>query len=192
MSKNKIYIMSLVCGLIFSNLTANAFFSFSNGNYNNWNYPYVSRNPLNTLFRIRNSMLPTYNNYNDYNNNYNSSYTAPDFNKYNSKNADISYLLSKMEKKKFRENYESMSIDDRLSQLETEVFGASQSGDYITRVNRLKQAFASEANGNQNTMARQSINPFKSFFSAGSPTSMPVGSDYYNSFNDENSEFYTP
>src|SRR5574344_1083960 len=97
----------LLSGLILQPLSANAFINFSNS-YGNWNNPYVNRSPFYTFSKIRNSMFPNNNN------------------NYNSSNNDVAYLLSKMEKRRFNENYDNLSIDDRLSKLESNMFGAGQ------------------------------------------------------------------
>ena len=221
--KKKILMMTLFGAFISSTLSAGAytpFTTFGNGYNNSWNNPYATQSPLSMIFRMRNSMLPTYNNnrnnnnygnYNNYNDYTNQNYAPQGYNNtqdynnnynndssYNntSRDTDIAYLLSRMEKKKFNNNYNSLSIDERLAKLENNVFGAAQSGDYVNRVNRLKQAFSAEANSDTSqqmaTTNNRRANPFKSFFSSGAPTSIPVDPNYYSSLNDSNTDFYSP
>lgn len=116
------------------------------GNYNNYN---DYSNPNNRRY------YPQYSNQN-YNNDYNNDYDYDSYNN-NSPNSDIAYLLSSEWKKKFNNNYDSLSIDERLAKLENNVFGAAQGGDYVNRVNRLKQAFAAEANPDMSSQWQRQI-----------------------------------
>lgn len=96
--------------------------------------------------------------------------------------SDIEYLLSKMENKRFGQTYSNLDIDNRLDRLDSQMFGAIQSGDYKTRLNRLKHAFAAESSRSYKAKTSK-LNNFKEMFSSGYPTSIPASSDYYSSLN---------
>lgn len=142
-------------------------------NQNSWSNPYANenhyRNPITRFFHTRNS-----------NDSRHHRYPVSTF-----QNTDIEYLLSKMERNKFSQTYSDMDIDTRLNNLESEVFGASQSGDFNTRLNRLRHAFSSEANTISSSTIKNKLDSIKKFFSSGSPTSMPAPTDYYTTLEDE-------
>lgn len=135
-------------------------------NRNNWSNPYAYNNynnPVSRFFRNKNSGL----NSNKYSMN-------------SIKGSDVEYLLSRMERNRFGQEYSNLDIDNRLDRLDSQVFGAIQSGDYKTRLNRLKHAFSAESTRSYKTK-KQKLNDFREFFSSGSPTSIPASEDYYSS-----------
>lgn len=93
--------------------------------------------------------------------------------------SDYEYLLSRMEQTQFGNTYQNSDINERLDRLESEIFGASQSGDITIRLNRLKHAYSAESiNKNKN-------NNLKSFFTYGYPTSIPADRGYYSSLDND-------
>lgn len=99
------------------------------------------------------------------------------------KESDIEYLLSKMEINKFGTASPQVDVENRLDRLEVQIFGTIQSGNYKTRLNRLKHAFSAQAGRGYKTR-NQKTNRFKEMFSSGYPTSVPVDNDYYSSLDD--------
>lgn len=141
--------------------------SFTNSNYTDPSYKYTnpydtfSDNPLLSLFK-KNS---------------NDRYVDKEI-----KDSDIEYLLSKMEKNRFGTSYSNFDVENRLDRLDSQVFGAIQTGNYKTRINRLKHAFSAESTrAYKNKSYNPKRNRFRDMFSSGSPTSIPASEDYYSS-----------
>lgn len=126
-------------------------------NRQNWSNPYdMYNNPVSKIFRKNN------------------------YSKISVKDSDIEYLLSKMEKNSFGQTYDSLGIENRLDRLEAQMFGAIQSGDYKSRLNRLRHAYSAESTRDYKAKGKK-LNRFKEFFSTGYPTSLPADEDYYSS-----------
>lgn len=131
---------------------------------NSWENPYAveSKNPITSFFKRKNS---------------DDKYSGG-----NMDESDMEYLLSKMENKRFGQTYAGLDIENRLDRLDSQMFGAIQSGDYKTRLNRLKHAFSAEST--RSYKAKNSrLKAFKEMFSSGYPTSIPADEDYYSSLN---------
>ena len=131
---------------------------------NSWDNPYAveSRNPITSFFKRKNS--------------------DDKYSRGHMDESDMEYLLSKMENKRFGQTYAGLDIENRLDRLDSQMFGAIQSGDYKTRLNRLKHAFSAEAT--RSYKAKNSrVKAFKEMFSSGYPTSIPADEDYYSSLN---------
>ncbi len=132
---------------------------------NSWENPYdiESKNPITSFFKR--------------DKNFDNKYSKGKMDE-----SDMEYLLTKMENKRFGQTYSDLDIDNRLDRLDSQVFGAIQSGDYKTRLNRLKHAFSAEAT--RSYKAKNSrLKTFKEMFSSGYPTSIPADEDYYSSLN---------
>lgn len=126
-------------------------------NRQNWSNPYdMYNNPVSRIFRKNN------------------------YSKNSVKDSDIEYLLSKMERNSFGQTYNTLGIENRLDRLEAQMFGAIQSGDYKSRLNRLRHAYSAEATRDYKAKGKK-VNRFKEFFSTGYPTSLPADEDYYSS-----------
>lgn len=128
-------------------------------NRNNWSNPYDTayKNPMSKVFRKKDSYS-----------------TTP------LKESDVEYLLKKMEKNSFGRTYDTLSIENRIDRLDAQMFGAIQSGDHKTRLNRLKHAYSAESTRDYKEKGRK-LSKFKEFFSTGYPTSIPASGDYYSS-----------
>lgn len=128
---------------------------------NSWENPYnvESKNPISSFFKRNKN---------------------PDdkYSKGKMDESDMEYLLSKMEDKRFGVTYSGLDIENRLDRLDSQVFGAIQSGDYKTRLNRLKHAFSAEATRSYKAKNNK-VKAFKEMFSSGYPTSIPAHPDYY-------------
>ncbi len=84
----------------------------------------------------------------------------PDYDKYD-------YMLSRIEKEWFKQDYTNLPMADRLNRLEEHVFGTSFNEDVSKRCDRLKRAFNAQKNNYRKTQG---------LFS-GVPTSIPLGVD---------------
>lgn len=131
-------------------------------NRNNWSNPYDTsyNNPVSKIFKRRGN-----------------SYSGNPV-----KDSDIEYLLTRMERNSFGRTYDSLGIEDRLDRLEAQMFGAVQSGDFKSRLNRLKHAYSAESTRDYKVKGKK-LSRFKEFFSSGYPTSIPADEDYYSSLN---------
>lgn len=156
---------------------------------------YPTNTYRNPIYSNMNSALNMMQNYNSYSNPYDTGIKNPitkvfksiNDRKYSQKplkESDVEYLLSKMEQNRFGASSSDVDIENRLDRLETQVFGTIQSGDYKTRINRLKHAFSAEASRSYKTR-NQKTNRFKEMFSSGYPTSIPADSNYYSSLDDD-------
>lgn len=77
------------------------------------------------------------------------------------------YMLSRIEKEWFKQDYTNLPMCERLNRLEEHVFGTSFHEEVNKRCERLKRAFNAQ---------KQTVNKNKSLFS-GVPTSIPFGVD---------------
>lgn len=77
------------------------------------------------------------------------------------------YMLSRIEKEWFKQDYTNLPMCERLNRLEEHVFGTSFNEDVNKRCDRLKRAFNAQ---------KQGISKSRSLFS-GVPTSIPFGVD---------------
>ena len=98
--------------------------------------------------------------------------------------SDIDYLLKKMEKRSFGKIYSNLPTETRIDRLDSQMFGAIQTGDFKTRLNRLKHAYSAESTRDYKEKDRKQ-NRFREFFSSGYPTSIPTRGDYYSSLRDD-------
>lgn len=99
--------------------------------------------------------------------------------------SDLEYIISKMEKKRFGRTNMNGDIYPRLDNLDIDVFGTVQDGDYSTRLNRLRHAFSASNKDIERTLPPMQSRDFRPFFRTGRPTSMPTPPEYYsNLFND--------
>ena len=131
-------------------------------NRNNWSNPYETyNNPISKIFKKRES------------------YSSNPLNE-----SDIDYLLKKMEKRSFGKIYTNLPTETRIDRLDSQMFGAIQTGDFKTRLNRLKHAYSAESTRNYKEKDRKQ-NRFREFFSSGYPTSIPARGDYYSSLRDD-------
>ena len=131
-------------------------------NRNNWSNPYETyNNPISKIFKKKES------------------YSSNPLNE-----SDIDYLLKKMEKKSFGKIYSNLPTEIRIDRLDSQMFGAIQTGDFKTRLNRLKHAYSAESTRNYKEKDRKQ-NQFREFFSSGYPTSIPARGDYYSSLRDD-------
>ncbi len=77
------------------------------------------------------------------------------------------YMLSRIEKEWFKQDYTNLTMSERLNRLEEHVFGTSFNEDVNKRCDRLKRAFNAQKNNYRRTQGMFS----------GVPTSIPFGVD---------------
>ena len=156
------------------------FFRFDNRmmNNNRWYRNSIDREIENTIDEMNRQTWT--NPYDIYNNPVSRIFKKNDYTKNSIKDSDIEYLLSKMERNCFGKCYNTLGIENRLDRLEAQMFGAIQSGDYKSRLNRLRHAYSAESTRSYKAKNKK-LNRFKEFFSNGYPTSIPADEDYYSS-----------